>query len=94
MPKPERLEDGSTLWHGIILDDTDRKLAEQALQERNEELVRFVYTVSHDLKSPLVTIQTFLGYLEKDMQTGGRPPHKIGYGVHPVGGFQDASTIG
>ncbi len=68
--QPERLEDGSTLWHGIILDDTDRKLAERALQERNEELVRFVYTVSHDLKSPLVTIQTFLGYLEKDMQTG------------------------
>jgi PAS domain S-box-containing protein len=68
--QPERLEDGSTLWHGIILDDTERKLAEQALQERNEELVRFVYTVSHDLKSPLVTIQTFLGYLEKDMQSG------------------------
>ena len=28
---------------------------------------RFTATVSHDLKSPLVTIQTFLGYLEQDL---------------------------
>lgn len=44
--------------------------SEARLRERNEELMRFIYTVSHDLKSPLVTIQTFLGYLEKDMATG------------------------
>jgi len=30
---PERTEDGGTLWHGIILDITERKLAEQALAE-------------------------------------------------------------
>lgn len=47
---------------------TARKQAEDALLQRNEELVRFTYTVSHDLKSPLVTIQTFLGFLEKDLQ--------------------------
>jgi signal transduction histidine kinase len=29
--------------------------------------MRFTYTVSHDLKSPLVTIQSFLGYLEQDL---------------------------
>jgi PAS domain S-box-containing protein len=52
------------------LDITERKRAEAALQERNEELVRFIYTVSHDLKSPLVTIRTFLGYLEQDLRTG------------------------
>lgn len=67
---PERTEDGGTLWHGIISDITERKQAEEALRQRNEELVRFTYTVSHDLKSPLVTIQTFLGYLEKDLQAG------------------------
>jgi signal transduction histidine kinase len=44
--------------------------SEGRLRERNEELMRFIYTVSHDLKSPLVTIQTFLGYLEKDMGSG------------------------
>ena len=40
------------------------------LEARNEELGRFTYTVSHDLKSPLVTIQGFLGFLEKDVREG------------------------
>lgn len=52
----------------VFFDITQRKQTEAALQARNEELVRFTYTVSHDLKSPLVTIQTFLGFLEKDIQ--------------------------
>jgi PAS domain S-box-containing protein len=52
----------------VFFDITPRKQTEAALQARNEELVRFTYTVSHDLKSPLVTIQTFLGFLEKDIQ--------------------------
>ncbi len=34
------------------------------------EMERFVYTVSHDLKSPLVTIKGFLAYLRKDMAAG------------------------
>ncbi len=38
------------------------------LQQKNDEMTRFLYTVSHDLKSPLVTIKTFLGYLKKDLQ--------------------------
>ena len=53
---------------------TERKLLEQEkdkytkeLAEKNIELERFTYTVSHDLKSPLVTIKTFLGYLPQDM---------------------------
>ncbi len=36
--KPELLADGSTLWHGIITDITDRKLAEKALQRSEAEL--------------------------------------------------------
>jgi len=60
---------------GMGIDITERKRAEEALREmhqelekRNEELTRFIYAVSHDLKSPLVTIKTFLGYLEQDAQ--------------------------
>jgi PAS domain S-box-containing protein len=48
-------------------DITERKRQERELAEKNLELERFTYTVSHDLKSPLVTVKTFLGYLEQDL---------------------------
>ena len=53
--------------HCVLHNITELKRAEKALQAKNDELLHFNYTVSHDLKSPLVTIQTFLGYLEQDM---------------------------
>jgi len=40
----------------------------QQLQQQVEELERFTYTVSHDLRSPLVTIKGFLGMLNQDLQ--------------------------
>lgn len=53
-----------------VVDVTERKTIEQALEQKNSELERFTYTVSHELKSPLVTINGFLGLLEKDLAAG------------------------
>ncbi|HMB25721.1 MAG TPA: triple tyrosine motif-containing protein, partial [Anaerolineales bacterium] len=60
-----------------IRDITERKQAETErerliieLENRNAELERFTYTVSHDLKSPLITIRGFLGYIEQNALSG------------------------
>jgi len=53
-------------WHDI----TTRKQAERELLDKNIELERFTYSVSHDLKSPLITIQSFAGQIMQDVEAG------------------------
>ncbi len=43
---------------------------EKEIEARNAELERLTYTVSHDLKTPLVTIRGFLGLLETETDRG------------------------
>jgi two-component system, LuxR family, sensor kinase FixL len=68
---------GKRLFTGIIRDITERHQAQQErerliaeLESKNAEMERFTYTVSHDLKSPLITIRGFIGLLEKDVAAG------------------------
>jgi len=63
--------------YGLYRDISDIKAAERRqnalineLEAKNAELERFTYTVSHDLKSPLITIKAFLGFIEKDALSG------------------------
>lgn len=49
---------------------TERVMLNKELESQNEELERFTYTVSHDLRSPLVTIRGFLGYLKQEVESG------------------------
>ncbi len=57
-----------TRWaFNLVRTIQDRFTAE--LEDRNAELERFVYTVSHDLRTPLVSIKGFVGFLHRDLDT-------------------------
>ena len=51
-------------WVGVHTDITEQRDAEAELKESNEEIQRYAYIVSHDLRAPLVNIMGFTSELE------------------------------
>lgn len=57
----------------MVTDITDRKRAEEKLEQQNLELIktnseldRFVYSVSHDLRSPLTSVLGLISFIEEE----------------------------
>lgn len=85
----------------MLRDVTEKRLAEaerdifiEELEAKNAELERFTYTVSHDLKSPLVTIKGFVGLLRRDLESGaveraGRDLDRIQKAADTMGSLLD-----
>lgn len=86
--QPHRAENGEII--GILslaMDTTDRRAAEQALEDRtaelsrsNQDLEQFAYVASHDLKAPLRSIEILAEWLAEDLTgyTGGEVQENLG----------------
>ena len=53
-------------------DELEMRIKERTeeLARRNTEMERFIYTVSHDLRTPLISMSGLLGYLKQDAENG------------------------
>jgi len=57
--------------------EQQRELVIRALEHKKDELARFTYTVSHELKNPLITIQGFAGMIEDELSRGAPEPARL-----------------
>ena len=50
--------------------ETRVKERTEELARKNTEMEQFIYTVSHDLRTPLITMSGFLGFVKQDAEKG------------------------
>jgi len=85
---------GLVCWVGIDSDITELTATQAALRIANHELETFSYTVSHDLRSPLVTVQGFSRLLTKELGEGASAKvahylERIGESIEHMGRLVD-----
>ena len=95
---PERLPDGGTLWHGVILDNTDRKHTEERLRDTISELkksqrIAHVSNWKLDLETNLLTASEE-GYRIFGFPLGSQLTFKqISDCVHPEDFYRVSETL-
>ncbi len=62
---------------GIIIDVTDKKLQEIALQKLSNDLDTFIYHASHDLRSPLTSVMGLLNLMGMSSQAEKIPEYTL-----------------
>ena len=74
--------DGGLILDGVVVDITEKKQSEELLKSKNEELKkineeldRFVYSASHDLRAPLTSLLGLINIAQSDRYINGIAEH-------------------
>lgn len=74
--------DGGLILDGVVVDITEKKKSEELLKSKNEELKkineeldRFVYSASHDLRAPLTSLLGLINIAQSDRYINGIAEH-------------------
>ncbi len=101
--RPERYTNGDTLWDGLLLDITKRKLAEAAISQAKEDAEtadraksEFLSRMSHELRTPLNAILGFGQVLQMQKLPAAqndRVGHIVTAGRHLLGLINEVLDI-
>ena len=73
--RPNREEDGSVVWNGIIMEATRLRRARDEAENANRSKSQFLANMSHELRTPLTSIKGSLGLVRSGVT--GEMPEKM-----------------